>query len=219
MAIIQKAAKANGTVLRKQSQVSGKSIDIEKSSKIFEAAKDKKHSASQNTSETGLKTIMKHPLLRRWSINLYFNWSVNALVYYGLSNSADAIGESMSVYVTFMLLAAVEIPFVILVTIAMNKYGRRWPLTGSMVAAGVCCLVSAFSGHGMVHTIVGVAGKGCIAASFALVYFYTAEIYPTSLRSAGLGLCSTMARIGGFLAPYVVVMVIFVCVNQMRSCF
>src|SRR5687768_6507449 len=28
--------------------------------------------------KSGLAAIMTHPLLRRWSLNLYLNWSVNA---------------------------------------------------------------------------------------------------------------------------------------------
>ena len=36
-----------------------------------------------------------------------------------------------------------------------------------------------------------------------IVYLYTAEIYPTKLRGLGLALTATMARIGGFIAPFI----------------
>ena len=46
-------------------------------------------------------------------------------------------------------------------------------------------------------------GKFGAAASFSIVYLYTAELYPTVVRSTAIGLCSMMARIGGILAPQV----------------
>merc|ERR1719348_968698 len=40
-------------------------------------------------------------------------------------------------------------------------------------------------------------------AVLALVYMYTAELYPTLIRSTAVGSCSLMARIGGMLAPQI----------------
>ena len=50
---------------------------------------------------------------------------------------------------------------------------------------------------------LSVLGKGFASAAFSGVVMFSSEIYPTSLRGAALGMCSTMARIGGFLAPFV----------------
>ena len=48
-------------------------------------------------------------------------------------------------------------------------------------------------------------GKFGATASFAIIYLYTAELYPTQIRSTAVGMCSMMARIGGFAAPQVCV--------------
>ena len=37
-----------------------------------------------------------------------------------------------------------------------------------------------------------------------VVYVYAPELYPTTVRSIGMGLASMMARIGGVAAPYVI---------------
>ena len=37
-----------------------------------------------------------------------------------------------------------------------------------------------------------------------VVYVYAPELYPTTVRSIGMGLASMMARIGGVAAPYII---------------
>ena len=38
---------------------------------------------------------------------------------------------------------------------------------------------------------------------FQAAYVYTPEVYPTVLRSIGVGSCSGMARLGATLTPYI----------------
>lgn len=46
-------------------------------------------------------------------------------------------------------------------------------------------------------------GKVGIAAGFAVIYVWSAEIYPTVVRNAGMGASSSCARVGGMIAPYI----------------
>ena len=59
---------------------------------------------------------------------------------------------------------------------------------------------------GIAKTALALIGKFGATASFAVVYLYTAELYPTQIRSTAIGMCSMMARIGGFAAPQVCVL-------------
>ena len=44
-------------------------------------------------------------------------------------------------------------------------------------------------------------GKMFNAMNFGAIFNYAAELYPTNMRSTAVGFTSSMARIGGLLAP------------------
>lgn len=45
-------------------------------------------------------------------------------------------------------------------------------------------------------------GKFAVATAFAVVYAFTAELYPTVLRNTAVGTCSMASRVGSIVAPY-----------------
>jgi len=55
----------------------------------------------------------------------------------------------------------------------------------------------------LVRITLTMIGKGAITYSYALIYLFTAELYPTVIRGAGLGVGTMMSRIGGVIAPLV----------------
>eukprot|EP00731_Ephydatia_muelleri_P027780 Em0019g653a len=123
----------------------------------------------------------------RRTIILSSHWCTVSLVYYALSLSADS----------FLC------PYIVV----LNRWGRRFTNSGSLVAAGVLCLVCAgFVGRGGAELyLVGfsLAGKFAASASFAIAYLYAVELFPTQVRNLGVGVCSLSARIGGIAAPLI----------------
>ena len=53
------------------------------------------------------------------------------------------------------------------------------------------------------YTILALGAKLGAAAAFNVTFMYTAQLYPTSIRNSAVGTCSTIARVGGMLAPII----------------
>ena len=142
---------------------------------------------------------------RRNALNIFFSWFVNSGTYYGLSLGASDLGGNP--YINFMLAAAVEIPAYLINLYLLNKprFGRRISLSSLMLFAGVALLSMAAvpKDQRTIVIVLAMLGKLAITSSYGVVYIYSAEIFPTEVRNAGVGGASVCARIGGILCPYV----------------
>ncbi|EYC07432.1 hypothetical protein Y032_0070g429 [Ancylostoma ceylanicum] len=89
----------------------------------------------------------------------------------------------------------------------MNRYGRRIVVASSHLAAAVIFFGLIFSPEDAgVRTALWALGKFAISCSFMSIYVYASEIFPTNIRNLSIGFCEMMSRVGGILAPYVVVL-------------
>lgn len=64
-------------------------------------------------------------------------------------------------------------------------------------------LLNILSDHIAIILVFALMGKFAIAAAFSIIYIHTSEMYPTSLRTVSLSVCSSVARFGMILAPYI----------------
>ena len=62
-----------------------------------------------------------------------------------------------------------------------------------------------------INQVLSLTGKFGASAGFAVIYIYSAEIFPTVMRNSGLGMSSFFARIGGVAAPYIADLVMYQC--------
>ncbi len=65
------------------------------------------------------------------------------------------------------------------------------------------CILFRCTGDRTVITAALFLVRGAASGVFQAAYVYTPEVYPTVLRSVGVGSCSGMARTGAMLTPYV----------------
>ena len=73
------------------------------------------------------------------------------------------------------------------------------------IFSGISCIVCGLlqgttdPGLQLLQVILSLFGKFGAAACFAIVFVYTAEMFPTVIRNQAVGSCSLVARIGGIL--------------------
>ncbi|XP_037025919.1 organic cation transporter protein-like [Bradysia coprophila] len=153
------------------------------------------------TKQQSFFAIFRSKILLKRLIICSFCWITNALVYYGLSlNSVNLAGSK---YINFMLVCAAEIPGYFITVMVMEKAGRKWSLCGSMIVCGISCLGSEYlpEDEPIFRLVLFLIGKSAITVSFTVLYVYTAELYPTNLRSSLMCACSMIGRVGSIAAP------------------
>ncbi|CAG5134164.1 unnamed protein product [Candidula unifasciata] len=147
------------------------------------------------------------PRLLFRSLIIFFNWFVASLVYYGLSlNVGNLSGD---IYLNFFLSSLVELAAYIFCLVVLDYTGRKALQCFSMLLSGVACICTLFpvifgdSGISWVTMVLSLVGKFGASAGFAVIYIFTAELFPTAMRNSGIGISSLCARLGGILAPYI----------------
>ncbi|XP_025915981.1 solute carrier family 22 member 6-A-like [Apteryx rowi] len=150
--------------------------------------------------------LVRTPAIRRIFFCLSIVWFSISFSYYGLAMDLQNFG--VSIYLIQVIFGAVDFPAKVLVTISLSYIGRRVTLVVSLLSAGLVIIANIFVSTELqtVRTALAVVGKGCLSASFNCIFLFTTELYPTPIRQTGLGFGSTMARVGGIVAPLVKMM-------------
>ena len=132
------------------------------------------------------------------------------------------------------LAGLVEIPAIALAIFIIMKVGKKWIFCATFFCAGVACLCVAVTDssredlqwlkitllmigtkqcflyflytrlYNHVHLILG---KFTISAGNTIMPVYTAELYPTAIRNAGVGACNIAAGLALICVPYLSMLV------------
>ncbi|MTH65681.1 MFS transporter [Paracoccus shanxieyensis] len=145
----------------------------------------------------------------RRTVCLMAAWALVSMAYYGvfvylpIRLSGEGFGF-MRGQVFLIILAIVQLPGFALAAYGVEKWGRKPTLMGFLLLSAVGCLFYSFGTN--TYVVVG----STLLLSFALLgtwaglYAFTPEVYPTSLRASGMGLTGATARFGGLLAPSII---------------
>ena len=140
---------------------------------------------------------------------MILSWFVNSHVYYGLSLNVKNLGGNM--YANFIFAGLVEIPSYMLSVILLSWLGRRKSLFFFMMGTALSCWTCMnLQRHEVTNaawlSAMAMLGKFCISASFAVIYVYTSELFPTVIRNVALGTTTVASRLGGISCPFVVLL-------------
>lgn len=193
-------------IIREAARVNGKEVPehLLKAADLFSAKTEADKAKAASAKKATILDLFRPKKMALRSINMCFQWFSATMCYYGLSFASTSLsGDAFSNY---LLSVFIEIPGCIFCILVMDCWGRRPILTFCQIFSGVACIACGLlqgvedPSLQLLQVFLSLVGKFNASASFFIVYLYTAELFPTSIRNQAVGACSLVARFGGISA-------------------
>lgn len=160
---------------------------------------------SEKTAQPKFSSLWS-PQFRVRTIMLWAAWFGIVYSYYGIFMWLPSIvfAQGFEVVKTFeyvLIMTLAQLPGYFAAAWLVDKIGRRYTLSSFLLMSGVC---SYFFGNASSATELlawGSAMSFFNLGAWGVIYTYTPELYPTSIRALGSGWAAGFGRIGGMLAP------------------
>lgn len=176
--------------------------------------------SSKSSGIVAFQALWSYDLIRSTFL-LWFIYLANYFTYYGvilltseLSNGKRRCASvrthlmqpnSGNLYRDVLVTSLAEFPGLLLAALLVDRIGRKRSMGGMLLMCGVFLApLSVQLGEGLVTTLLFCA-RTCIMGSFAVLYVYTPELYPAPSRNTGVGITSSLGRIGSIVSPLVIV--------------
>ncbi|CAF0825280.1 unnamed protein product [Adineta ricciae] len=193
-------------VLRKIAKMNGHKFDTN----AFEQLKQEQiEIMSQEKHKEGVKSLFQSKIMAMISINLFFQWLVQNLVFYGVSQNTGS--WDFDPYTSFGISAFVELLGYIVVHSMLDRVGRKVPyctfvIMFSFVSFLILPVQYLMEKDGqsekIIMNIINGTLKFLASSSYAIIYIYANELFPTNVRNTGMGICSMVARIGAIIGTF-----------------
>jgi len=163
------------------------------------------HGAGSGGSQSGglLQGRLRCTTLLSWLL-----WFTCGMTYWGMTEQAgqsDGADGGLDKYWALACSGLLEIPGNFACFVGMDRFGRRTTVVTSLSISAASFFIMLTPLPAGLLSFVGMLAKFCVACSFSGAYGWTAELFPSTLRGRAMGTCSSAARLGGMLAPLVVV--------------
>ncbi|KAA8496091.1 Synaptic vesicle 2-related protein [Porphyridium purpureum] len=139
---------------------------------------------------------------------IWLLWLTNVALYYGIVLISPGFLESRheNIFLGTMVSAVAELPGLVACMVMIDRIGRR--ATCALLMAFACGSLGLLCANlqAMPRPVASAAqlvARASLAGTFNALYVSTAEFYPTSIRSTGVGAASAASRIGGFVTPWI----------------
>ncbi|XP_040063335.1 organic cation transporter protein [Ixodes scapularis] len=182
-------------------------IEIKNVDSIIEQLRRKITEQDEAAGDVNWFDLLRTPKVRRYSIILVYASMTCGAVFYGLQFSVTSLGGDP--YINFVLAAAAELPVCLLCYSSVRWCRRRRTMLAMFGVAGLCSvavglLIFAGSTVAWLRQCLGIVGKLVASASLTVIWMFAAEVFPTVLRTVGVGACLVGTRVGAALAPFIV---------------
>lgn len=135
-------------------------------------------------------------------LNCCYQWITCCFCYYGLSLIVTHI-PGQDRYTSYIIVQAVEIPGALLPVLLLNRMGRKNLMCMSLIIAGISSIIIPWipADQSIYTLLLFMVGKASTSFAFNILYIFTAELWPTNLRTTIMNLCSMTGRLGATFAP------------------
>ncbi|XP_067347459.1 solute carrier family 22 member 4-like [Channa argus] len=122
--------------------------------------------------------------------------------YFGLSFNTTQLHADP--YLSCFISAAVEVPAYISSWLALRYLPRQLSIICTLLLGALPLFLIQLVPQNLSHLSLALEmlGKYAITTGAALMFAYTAELYPTVLRNTATGTCTTVSRLGSCIAPF-----------------
>lgn len=124
--------------------------------------------------------LFKTSRLRKITLLMVVIYMLISLVFDGYVRNIESMG--LSPFLGFGLASATELPAACIVTLLLDRTGRRWLGFGTMCLSGLCSIIASFIPTGLATTIVIIMGRFFVNFSFNIGMQYAAELLPTVVK-------------------------------------
>ena len=187
-------------------------LNLEKSLGVVSKPFDKDLNESELNSEKTAKpkfSSLWTPQFRTRTIMLWLAWFGIVYSYYGIFMWLPSMvfAQGFEVVKTFeyvLLMTFAQLPGYVAAAWLVDLIGRRYTLSIFLLMSGVCSYFFGNSATADELLMWGAAMSFFNLGAWGVIYTYTPELYPTSIRALGSGWAAGFGRIGGMLAPMLV---------------
>ena len=131
-----------------------------------------------------------------FSYYAFFTWIPTLLVQSGMTITRS-FGYSIAIYLA-------QIPGYYSAAWLNERIGRQAVIAGYMVLGGAAATALSAAHAPMQIMVAGIFLSFFMNGTYAGVYAYTPEVFPTDVRATGTGLASAIGRIGSIASPIIV---------------
>lgn len=160
---------------------------------------------SQNEDKLSIFDLFKWKNLRWYAMILFFVWSANSLIYYGIALNVGNFGGS-NLFIAFTIAGFTELPSMIFSIVCMSLLPRKTTNILLYSLVGLLCAVQfplKYYHLGLLQQTTMMLAKLFNTCAFAVVLYQTMELFPTSIRQTAYSSCSLAGRFGSILAPFI----------------
>lgn len=131
-----------------------------------------------------------------FSYYAFFTWIPSLLIESGMTITRS-FGYSIAIYLA-------QIPGYFSAAYMNERIGRQATIASYMILGGMSAVALALSHADGTVMVAGVCLSFFMNGTYAGVYAYTPEIFPTEVRATGMGTASSIGRLGAIASPLLV---------------